>query len=171
MSPYTAERERRKRTRILVVDDQFYDRDIQSEYLRKAGYQVESVQDAAEALEAMAGDTYFDVALVDTDMPGMKGPQLCAEKRRLGYDMTVLIGMSTFDTPERRSAYSIAGADDFIPKEWFTPTDMTYVVEVIDRALHYRSQASYDGQNKITTPELKVPDFMYYDPNSNPLIK
>jgi len=58
--------------RILVVDDESLIRRAITRILGSEGYQVVTASDGNEALR-YAGDTAFDLALVDYDMPGRDG--------------------------------------------------------------------------------------------------
>jgi EAL domain-containing protein (putative c-di-GMP-specific phosphodiesterase class I) len=59
-------------TRILVVDDESLIRRAITRILGSEGYQVVTASDAEEAMR-YAGDTAFDLALIDYDMPGRDG--------------------------------------------------------------------------------------------------
>ena len=69
--------------RILVVEDEEAVRDIVCRLLGKAGYQVHSAPNPAEALRMCRVERIgYDALLTDVIMPGMSGTQLAAELRR-----------------------------------------------------------------------------------------
>lgn len=60
--------------RILVVDDERDVREVLSEYLIAAGFDVTALASGREALDLIgSGERVFDVALVDWHMPGISG--------------------------------------------------------------------------------------------------
>jgi CheY-like chemotaxis protein len=67
--------------RILVVDDEPVVLGLIARVLRGAGHSVESAAGPEQALETVSA-TEFDLALVDLNLPRMKGDQLAAELRR-----------------------------------------------------------------------------------------
>ena len=58
--------------RILVIDDEQMVRDLLVTVLSEVGYNVDAMQDAQKALEALERE-HFDLLLVDIHMPGMNG--------------------------------------------------------------------------------------------------
>jgi PAS domain S-box-containing protein len=62
---------------VMVVEDEASVRDMTSTVLRRAGYDVTSVSDGAEALERLIGLTQpIDILVTDVVMPGMSGIDL-----------------------------------------------------------------------------------------------
>jgi CheY-like chemotaxis protein len=59
--------------RVLVVDDEAGVRTIARESLRRAGFEVTTASDGAEAIEMLAGGASFDAVLLDMTMPRMGG--------------------------------------------------------------------------------------------------
>ncbi|MDD5313574.1 MAG: PAS domain S-box protein [Dehalococcoidia bacterium] len=75
--PETAAPEQRKATgaKILVVDDEPVVREFISKVLTEEGHQVDTVDNAEDALEMVRGKTYR-IILLDIKMPGMSGIEL-----------------------------------------------------------------------------------------------
>lgn len=61
---------------ILVVDDNAMVREIVQRMLNAAGYHALAAEDGAMALAIYAGEA-IDGAILDVDMPGMNGVDLC----------------------------------------------------------------------------------------------
>jgi len=59
--------------RVLVVDDEAGVRTIARESLRRAGFEVTTASDGAEAIEVLSGSAGFDAVLLDMTMPRMGG--------------------------------------------------------------------------------------------------
>jgi two-component system cell cycle sensor histidine kinase/response regulator CckA len=76
--------------RILVVDDQDAVRRLVARLLTRAGYEVESACDGEDAIETFRTGGKFDLVISDVRMPGMSGPRLVEQLRRLDADVKVL---------------------------------------------------------------------------------
>ena len=104
------------RPRVLVVDDDAVMRMLEQEALSQFEFEVEQAADGEQALDLLAGPLP-DLALLDVDMPGIDGFEVC-RRIRLRHDMTVLpvimvTGMDDLESINR--AYQ-SGANDFIAK-------------------------------------------------------
>ncbi|MBM2618821.1 response regulator [Actinoplanes sp. LDG1-06] len=89
--PSTLVRRRSHGGKVLVVEDEDGVRDIVGRILRRAGYEVVTAADPAEALRLCREENLtMDVLVTDIIMPGMSGTQLAAELRRSRPDLPVL---------------------------------------------------------------------------------
>ena len=64
--------------RVLVVDDEKSTNTLAAEYLRLAGFEVESLFDGESALARLSEDPAFDAVVLDKRMPGLDGLEVCA---------------------------------------------------------------------------------------------
>jgi len=64
--------------KILVVDDSLFDRMVLKDLLEKWGYEVVLASSGQEALEILKGEDPPRLLIVDWEMPGMSGVELCA---------------------------------------------------------------------------------------------
>ena len=60
------------KSRILVVEDEHYMRDLYVDLLKEEGYEVESAEDGEAAYELIVND-HFDLILLDLVLPKMSG--------------------------------------------------------------------------------------------------
>ena len=101
---------------ILVVDDDWMNRDLLQAHLEAAGYRVATANSGPKALE-MVGASLPDLVLLDVRMPGMDGYEVCA---RLKSDETTrhvpVIIVTALDKDGDYVKAVEAGADDFLPK-------------------------------------------------------
>jgi len=61
--------------KILIVDDDFQDRELMQELLKKAKYDATAVKNGAQALDKIQ-DEDFDMILIDVLMPTLSGYDL-----------------------------------------------------------------------------------------------
>jgi CheY-like chemotaxis protein len=73
---------------VLYVDDYEPMCELASEALQRAGFAVTTCSDAATALAATAAPARFDAAVVEIDLPGMRGDVLA---RRLADTVAIPI--------------------------------------------------------------------------------
>lgn len=67
--------------KILVVDDMSAQRDLMSNYLSRAGYNVTTAESGTEALEKVKANKP-DIVVTDLVMPELTGLELCRELKR-----------------------------------------------------------------------------------------
>jgi CheY-like chemotaxis protein len=101
---------------ILVVDDNPVTNRTLVQTLLGAGLTTTSVMDPYEALAVLRG-TPYDLVLLDVDMPGMDGIDLCEQMRALPlHKYTPVVFITAFSDLRTRSRSVLSGGDDFIPK-------------------------------------------------------
>lgn len=121
-------------SRILVVDDDEISRDMIEHTLRKAGYDVETAADGAEALEILRAG-HCRLVISDWNMPRLSGIELCRAVRDDDTDGYVyLILLTSHASPDEIVEGMSAGADDFITKP-FNPAELVVRVRAGARIL------------------------------------
>src|SRR5690242_5277119 len=136
--------ERRTFVRVLVVEDfEILARSIGTG-LRREGMAVDVVLDGDDALEHLA-ITRYDVVILDRDLPGVHGDEVCKSivAERSGSRVLMLTAAST--VKDRVDGLGL-GADDYLPK----PFDFSELVARV-RALGRRSTPA-------TPPTLSAAD-------------
>ncbi len=105
---------------ILVIDDSHFSRVAISEALVKVGFAVDTAEGGEEGIRLASGKIY-DVALVDFEMPGMRGPEVLRKLRALGSQApSVLIMLTSRTGSVDRLRAKFAGCDAYLTK----PTKM-----------------------------------------------
>lgn len=98
---------------VLIIDDDEGIRELLRLFLLKKGYDVLQAEDGFQALELLE-QTKPDLILLDVEMPGMNGLEVC-EKIRLKTTLPIL-----FVSYRKELVYKIqgleAGGDDYITK-------------------------------------------------------
>jgi CheY-like chemotaxis protein len=105
--------------RILAVDDDENIRELLSQALDSTGdHQVWTAEGGEEALEMIEfADEPFECLLLDIQMPGMNGIELCAEVRGLsGYRMTPIVMLTAMSQKKYIDRAFAAGATDYVTK-------------------------------------------------------
>ncbi len=125
--------------RILIAEDDATSRTILMAVLGKSGYEIESVADGLEALEAFKQSDPPDLAIVDLIMPKIDGLELVREIRALRAPRPpYVIILSTKSETADVVAGLDAGADDYLAKP-FDATELRARIEVGRRMLEMRA--------------------------------
>ncbi|GAA3901491.1 response regulator transcription factor [Actinoplanes auranticolor] len=136
--------------RVLVVEDFEILARTLGTGLRREGMAVDVVLDGPDALEHLAV-TRYDVVVLDRDLPGVHGDEVCRRIVADGSGSRVLM-LTAAATVGQRVAGLVLGADDYLPK----PFDFAELVARI-RALGRRPAT-------VLPPVLHSGDLML-DPN------
>lgn len=121
--------------RVLVVEDHAKLAMALATGLRQAGMAVDVVFDGADALDHLAL-TAYDVVVLDRDLPGVHGDDVCRAVVDGGSASRVLMLTAAGSVEDRVEGLGI-GADDYLPK----PCDFTELLARV-RALARRPGTS-----------------------------
>ncbi len=122
--------------RVLVVEDfEVLARSIATG-LRREGMAVDVVLDGHEALSRLAV-TRYDVVVLDRDLPGVHGDELCRRIVSDGTGSRILMLTAAATIRERVEGLGL-GADDYLPK----PFDFAELVAPSPRAGPPRRRAA-----------------------------
>jgi DNA-binding response OmpR family regulator len=121
--------------RVLVVEDHPRLAETIATVLRREGMAVDLAFDGREALDRASLTTY-DVVVLDRDLPGIHGDEVCRTLVDGGCPSGVLMLTAAGTLEERVQGLSI-GADDYLPKPF-------HLVELVARirALSRRSRVA-----------------------------
>ncbi|WBB81762.1 response regulator transcription factor [Micromonospora sp. WMMD882] len=100
--------------RVLVVEDERNLADAIARGLRRRGMAVDVAYDG-DAGHEMAFVTRYDVVILDRDLPGVHGDQICAELAASGTLTRVLMLTASGAVSDRVEGLGL-GADDYLPK-------------------------------------------------------
>ena len=104
--------------RILVADDEAVSRQVLAGLLKRAGHEVETAVEGEDALARLLRPDGPSIALLDWQMPGVDGIEICRRLRqegRPGRDIYLILVSARADRREIILGLE-AGADDFLPK-------------------------------------------------------
>jgi DNA-binding response OmpR family regulator len=100
--------------RVLVVEDEQNLADAIARGLRRQGMAVDVAYDGSLGHE-MATVTRYDVVVLDRDLPGMHGDEICAALVSSGALTRVLMLTASGSVADRVEGLQL-GADDYLPK-------------------------------------------------------
>ena len=128
--------------RILVVDDSALIRQVITDALTPAGFDVSAAADGSEALRRVA-ETPPDLIIADILMPVMDGWALCEEVRRAPAtaDIPIIVLTTERDVPKRIKGFEI-GVDDYMCKPFSKEELVARVKAVLRRASPSRPAAT-----------------------------
>ncbi|MBK1783857.1 response regulator transcription factor [Prauserella cavernicola] len=119
--------------RVLIVEDEPYLADAIRAGLRRATIAADVVHDGETALEQITVNDY-EVVLLDRDLPGIHGDEVCKRIAADHPELRVLMLTAAGSLWDRVSGFEL-GADDYLPK----PFELPELVARL-RALERRTQ-------------------------------
>jgi len=102
--------------RLMLVEDDRTMRETVAAYLTRAGHEVISVGDGAEAVTRFA-ESPVDLVLLDLMLPGMSGLEVTRRLRAVQRDLPLIMVTARAQEHERVQGL-LAGADDYITKPY-----------------------------------------------------
>jgi two-component system response regulator VicR len=140
--------------RVLVVDDDPTVVEVVSDYLRSAGFIVDSVTDGFAAIEA-AARIGPDIVVLDRMLPGIDGIEACRRIRAVS--ATPIILLTALGSEEERIRGLEAGADDYLTKP-FSPRELVLRVQsVLRRSLtEFAPEAALDRGPFHIDPSARI---------------
>ncbi|MCP2637196.1 response regulator transcription factor [Microbacterium sp. HD4P20] len=119
--------------RVLIAEDDAYLADAIRVGLRRETIAVDVVHEGTAALLAVA-DTSYDIVLLDRDLPGVHGDDVCRTMAREHPEVRILMLTAARTLDERVSGFEL-GADDYLGKPFEFPELIARL-----RALERRTQ-------------------------------
>ena len=117
---------------ILVADDEPTSRLMMEAALRSAGFAVTLAADGEEVLRFFENQ-FCDLVMLDVDMPGRNGFEVCAAlRKRVGNELPIVMVTGMDDLASIERAYE-SGATDFMSKPINWPL-LAYRVKYLLRA-------------------------------------
>lgn len=130
-----------KRSRILVVDDQFGSRDGMEMFLQAQGYITDCADSGKHALMKI-GERLPDLVILDVSMPGIDGYEVAHLLKSNSVTADIPIIMVTAHTSrDARLAGLKKGVEDFMTK----PVDTAELALKIRNLLRLRANAQAAG--------------------------
>jgi DNA-binding response OmpR family regulator len=101
---------------VLLVDDDLVCNMANEMALKRVSYEAVSATDGGAALTLLS-DNAFDLVLLDIEMPGMNGVEVCQRLRSIPHHQnTPVIFVTLHGDFQNRAQSVLSGGDDFISK-------------------------------------------------------
>ena len=124
--------------RLLVVDDEPFNRDLLVRRLRPRGFVVDEAIDGMQCLSRLE-EVPFDLVLLDINMPGLSGLEVVQQIRhRWSYDTLPVILVTALSDPSDMVAGLEAGANDYVTK----PVSLPILLARLRVALRIKQQVA-----------------------------
>lgn len=117
--------------RILIAEDDATQREIIEDILSQDGYEVNAVESAPAALEAVEADSY-NILLTDLRMPGMDGLELLRRVKGVQPDVEVIV-MTAYATVSTAVTAMKEGATDYLAKPFDKDELLVVVTKTAER--------------------------------------
>jgi len=136
--------------KVLVAEDNEINQKVVEAHLRALGYQVDAVNDGAEALDALGDGHEYAAVIMDGQMPNMDGYQAAREQRARekasGQKRVPIIALTAHAMLGDRGTALAAGMDDYLSKP--------FTQQQLHKALNRWAALPVANQTKGTPIEL-----------------
>lgn len=140
--------------KILVVDDDQTLATSVRDWLQAERHEVEVVHDGTEALRYLR-DLPFDVVVLDWNMPGIEGIDVCKRYRAGGGNAAILMLTGMNQTRDKITGLD-AGADDYLTKPFDIEELASRVSALLRRSRQFAGSTLVAGDIQLDTVSHRV---------------
>jgi DNA-binding NtrC family response regulator len=140
--------------RLLIVDDDESLRQMLARRFQRLGMAVTEAVDGEEAL-AKAGNTAYDVALLDLHMPGMDGIELLGRLKALRPEMEAIM-LTAHGSIETAIQAMRQGAYDYLTKPFQLPELEIHVQKAREKVRLARRERQWVEQLRYESPRYRL---------------
>ena len=137
---------------VLLLEDEKTLAQLVIEYLEEENIECDHASNGQQALQLIAGNAY-DVIVLDINMPGLNGLQVCQQARAQGIN-TPIIMLTARDALQDKLSGFKGGADDYLVKP-FAMEELVARIQVLAQR-RQRSQVIQVGDLELIVDEKKV---------------
>lgn len=145
---------------VLVIDDDPEMRKMLFEVLSDDGYSVETVENGGQAIKSCQ-KLSFDVALIDIELPDIKGTDLLTELKKIQPKMIKII-ITGHPSIENAMKSVNRKADGYILK----PFDITSLLITIRRLIDEKTNEYFQMFSEVERAKQGSPIFKYEHPEN-----
>ncbi len=128
--------------KILIAEDDITSKLILESIISKWSFEVVGVNNGLEAWEVLQQQDVPPIAILDWEMPGMDGPELCKRIKMLDRENPVYIILLTCRTSKEDIVMGLqAGADDYVTKP-FDNNELLARINVAERLVKTQTTLS-----------------------------
>ncbi|WP_428659352.1 PAS domain S-box protein [Runella sp.] len=149
--------------KLLLVDDNFVNRKVASEILKKAGCVVETAESGKLAIQLVdanfsSAGPYYDAIFMDIQMPDMDGIETTQRLRELfGTKLPTVVAMTAYSMKEDRERFLSQGMDDYVPKPIRAQVLIQKVKEIIDAGKTFQEGIVLQKKQKEIAQDIQLP--------------
>jgi DNA-binding response OmpR family regulator len=140
-----------EKTALVVEDDKSVSQLIRL-YLAQAGYKVISAEDGLVGLR-MALEDAPDIVLLDLNLPGMDGIEVCRNVRK-DSEVPIIMVTARVDEDDRLTGLDL-GADDYVSKP-FSPRELVARVNAVLRRTSRNSEKRSESGNRVSAGDIAI---------------
>lgn len=137
--------------KILVIEDDADFQETVTEALRTEFHTVEGTVDGADGWYRLT-TSHFDIAIVDWDLPGLSGEEICKKYRQQPDAQTLILMLTGKSSGDDIEAGLKAGADDYLAKPCSTRELLARVRALLRRAGAAPPQDKLRFENLLICP-------------------
>ncbi|GAA4191517.1 response regulator transcription factor [Microbacterium oryzae] len=134
--------------RILVVDDEPNIRDLLSQSLRFAGFQVRTVSNGAQTISAVLEEEP-DLIVLDVMLPDMNGFSVTKRLRDAGYTAPIIFLTAKDETEDKIKGLNVGG-DDYVTKPFSLDEIVARIQAVLRRTMQTDEEESVIRAGELT---------------------
>lgn len=149
--------------KVLLVDDNFVNRKVASEILKKAGCTVDTAESGRQAIALVEKhfspkQQHYDAIFMDIQMPDMDGIETTQHLReQFGKHLPIIVAMTAYSMKEDRERFLSQGMDDYVPKPIRAQVLIQKVKEIIDHGASFREDSARQNKQKEIAQEVQLP--------------
>ena len=144
---------------ILIIDDEVDIRDSLLSILGDEGYSVEAVENGKQAIKTCE-KMHFDVALIDINLPDIKGTELLAKLKQISPKMVRII-ITGHPSIENAVKAVNEKSDGYILK----PFNIPELLETIKKLLAEKTNEYFQMFTEVEKAKKETPLFKYQKPD------
>ncbi|WP_298357110.1 PAS domain S-box protein [Runella sp.] len=151
------------RPTVLLVDDNFVNRKVASEILKKSGCFVDTAESGRQAIDLVAAtyspdSQHYDAIFMDIQMPDMDGIETTQQLReQFGANLPTVVAMTAYSMKEDRERFLSQGMDDYVPKPIRAQVLIQKVKEIVDAGKSLKDTVVLKKKQKEIAQEIKLP--------------
>jgi DNA-binding response OmpR family regulator len=130
---------------LLLVEDEHVLRKLVAQFLRGEGYRVIEACDGHEAVEQYFLHSPLDLVIVDLNLPGLPGTEVCARIKGIRPAQPILVCSASI-LPDYERVLGSVGVKEYLRKPFHPQTLLDRIVEMTGVV------ASLDPQDSASAP-------------------
>jgi two-component system OmpR family response regulator len=130
-----------RRGTLLLVEDEHILRSLVAQFLASENFRVIEAADGPTGVARFADSGPFDLALVDLNLPGFSGVEVCRRIKRIKSDQPIMI-CSAAIMSDNEEALLAMGIDQFLTKPYHPEALLSCILEALAAKVPAASRAT-----------------------------